>query len=191
MLNALRLDVVSGGYHFAIRVSTSGSPTATQGIVLVDGTIDPFGRISVASRTPSGPPMCPICLARGTRIATPHGDVAVEDLRVGDVVWTLDAGGRRVAAPLVDIGSMPVPPTHEVVHLALDDGRSVFASPGHPTADGRHVGDLVVGDELDGAHVTSTERVPYAGGATFDVLPAGASGAYWADGVLLGSTLGE
>jgi hypothetical protein len=31
--------------------------------------------------------------------------------------------------------------------------------------------------------------VRYDGGATFDILPGGVTGAYWANGVLLGSTL--
>ena len=124
-----------------------------------------------------------------TLIATPSGDVAVELLRIGDIVWTSDGRGGRVAAPLVMIGTTPVPPTHEVVRLTLDDGRVVFVSPGHPTADGRRVGDLVAGDTLDGVRVAATERVGYEGGATFDVLPAGATGAYWANGVPLGSTL--
>jgi hypothetical protein len=42
---------------------------------------------------------------------------------------------------------------------------------------------------LDGAHIASVDRVAYAGGATYDILPAGATGTYWANGVLLGSTL--
>jgi hypothetical protein len=75
------------------------------------------------------------------------------------------------------------------VSLALDDGRLVLVSPGHPTSDGRRVGDLSVGDKLDGARIASVARVTYAGGATYDVLPAGATGAYWANGVLLRSTL--
>ena len=37
--------------------------------------------------------------------------------------------------------------------------------------------------------MTSVGRVRYDGGATFDILPAGATGLYWANGVLLGSTL--
>lgn len=37
-----------------------------------------------------------ICFAAGTRIATPDGDVAVEDLAVGDEVLTADEGGRPV-----------------------------------------------------------------------------------------------
>ena len=183
MLNALRLEQVSGGFHF---LAVFGTP---QQASRVDGTIDQRGNVSVASRTPSGQPPCPICLARGTRIATPSGDIAVEDLRVGDVVWTLDAAGSRVALPLVDIGSTPVPATHRIVQLRLSDGRAVDVSPGHPTADGRKVGDLAAGDRYDGAVVVSAELIPYAGGATFDVLPAGATGTYWANGVLLGSTI--
>ena len=145
--------------------------------------------MTVATRQQAGPPQCPICLALGTRIATPSGDVAVQDLRAGDVVWTVDANGARVSAALVAVGNTPVPATHVVVRLALDDGRSLYVSPGHPTADGRHIGDLAAGDTLDGARIASVDRVAYAGGATYDILPAGTTGAYWANGVLLGSTL--
>src|SRR5712691_4557795 len=172
MLNALRLEQESGGFHF---LAIFGS---TQQGTRVDGTIDQRGNVTVASRTPSGPPPCPICLARGTRIATPSGDAAVEDLRVGDVVWTLDASGAGVAAPLVSVGSTPVPSTHQVVQLVLSDGRAVSVSPGHPTADGRQVGDLVAGETYDGARIVTAERISYGGGATFDILPAGATGFY-------------
>jgi hypothetical protein len=188
MLNALRLEQISAGFHFNGVFVGFGSPTTT-GEARIDGTIDQQGGITVASSTPSGRPPCPICLARGTRIATPSGDVAVEELRIGDVIWTLDAAGTRVALPLVEIGSTPVPATHRVVQLRLSDGRAVDVSPGHPTVDGRKVGDLAAGDRYDGAIVVSAELNPYAGGATFDVLPEGATGTYWANGVLLGSTL--
>ena len=183
MLNAIKLEQVSAGFHF---LGVFGTP---QQASRVEGTIDQRGNVTIAGRTPSGQPPCPICLARGTRIATPSGDVAVEDLKVGDIVWTLDAAGARVAAPLLEIGSTPVPATHRVVQLRLSDGRAVDVSPGHPTADGRNVGDLAPGDGYDGAVVVSAELVSYTGGATFDVLPAGTTGVYWANGVLLGSTI--
>src|SRR5438445_2126666 len=141
MLNKLGLEQVSGGFHF---LAIFGSPSTQQG-TRVDGTIDQRGNVTVASRTPSGPPPCPICLARGTRIATPSGDIAVEDLRVGDSVWTRNSSGARVAAPLVEIGSTPVPATHRVGRLVLSDGREVHVSPGHPTSDGRKVADLKAG----------------------------------------------
>jgi hypothetical protein len=185
MLSALFFEQVGAGFRFT---GVFDGPSNTPTDLRVEGTIDPRGSITIASQTPSGPPQCPICLARGTRIATPSGDIAVEDLRIGDLVWTLDATGARIAAPLVEIGSTPVS-THRVVQLLLSDGRAVDVSPGHPTADGRTVGDLVAADLYDGSVVLSAELIAYAGGVTFDVLPAGATGIYWANGVLLGSTL--
>lgn len=183
-LNVLQLQPVNDVFGFAY-LAQKTDKTGER----VDGRVTATGRVVILSRTPSGAPNCPICLAVGTRIATPSGDVAVEALRVGDIVWTIRPDGARVAAPLVGIGSTPVPATHEVVRLVLGDGRIVLVSPGHPTADGRRVGDMRAGDTIDGALVLSSDRVAYSGGFTFDVLPAGATGAYWANGVLLGSTL--
>jgi hypothetical protein len=184
-LNVLQLQsTTNNAWGFAyLAMKNVGGGERVEGRVIADGSV------SVLTRQQSGPPSCPICLALGTRIATPNGEIAVQELRVGDVVWTLDPSGARVSAPLVAVGSTPVPATHIVVRFALDDGRLVYVSPGHPTADGRHVGGLAAGETLDGAHVASVDRVAYAGGATYDILPAGTTGAYWANGVLLGSTL--
>jgi len=76
-----------------------------------------------------------------------------------------------------------------MVHLVLADGRELLASPGHRTADGRALGDLQKGDELDGSTITHWALVPYAGERTYDLLPAGPTGRYWANGILLSSTL--
>lgn len=86
--------------------------------------------------------------------------------------------GRRGHRP--DTGS---------IHLVLADGRSVTASPGHPLADGRLLGDLRPGDVVDGSQVARADLVPYAGEATFDIVVSGATGTYFIDGIALGSTL--
>ena len=186
MLRALVLQPVAGVFRFDyVAASAAGAQVGWH----VAGTIDAAATISLVRRDPSGPPPCPICLARGTMISTPGGSIAVEDLRIGATVWTADPSGNPIRGRVLLIGSTPVPPTHRVVHLVLADGRTLEASPRHPLTDGRLLGDLRVGDEVDGSQVASAELAPYAGGMTFDLLPAGPTGAYWADGILLGSTL--
>jgi hypothetical protein len=44
---------------------------------------------------------------------------------------------------------------------------------------------------VDGAVVVRADRVPYGSGTTFDLLPSGPTGRYWAEGIPLASTLGR
>jgi hypothetical protein len=186
-LNAIVLDPVGdGSYRFDYL--NMPAPGASDGR-RTTGTIDSGGSIAIEQQQPAGAPNCPICLARGTRIATPDGDVAIEDIRVGMRVWSIDEAGRRIVETVVRIGQTPVPDSHEVVRLVLDDGRVVRASPGHPLADGRRLGMIRAGDRVAGATVVSANLERYEGGFTFDLLPTGPTGVYIADGVPLGSTL--
>ncbi|NNM57691.1 Hint domain-containing protein [Acidocella sp.] len=79
------------------------------------------------------------CYARGTRIATGRGEVAVEDLRIGDAVPTMHAGMQKIkwigmrgyAAPFANHAKvLPIC----VRAGALGEGvpsRDLFVSPGH------------------------------------------------------------
>ena len=136
----------------------------------------------------SKPRMCPQCLAGSSMIDTPAGNVRVKDLQKGMSVWTTDSDLHRISG-IVEVTSKVSVSNHTVIRLTLSDGRNIFVSPGHPTVDGRTVGTLTVGDTYDGATVASAERVPYTEDATYDLLPSGDTGFYWADGILLGSTL--
>jgi hypothetical protein len=185
-LRALVQTKTGDSYTFEIRVQTKGSNNAVE---LVAGSVRVDGLVTVTSRTASGMPPCPICLAAATLIATPSGDIAVTQVTRGMLVWTVGADGSREAAPVLEIGSTEVPSGHLMVHLRLADGRQLLASPGHRTSDGRPLGSLASGDGLDGSTITSWELVPYAGERTYDILPAGATGRYWANGILLSSTL--
>jgi hypothetical protein len=155
----------------------------TMGIVNADGSM------VIEQQAAAGEPVCPICLARGTRIDTPSGSIAVEDLRLGDSIWTLDGAGRRVAGTVIALGSTAAPADHQVIRLTLADGRSVTASRGHPLADGRTLGSLTLGDVVDGSPITSLESLPYSGGETFDLVASGATGTYLSNGIPLGTTL--
>lgn len=161
--------------------ATEGTRTA--------GLLDDHGQITIEQQAPAGEPPCPICLARGTLIDTPGGPVPVERLGLGDPIWTLDARGRRVAGTVIALGSTTAPREHEVVRLVLADGRTVTASPGHPLSDGRLLGDLQVGDTVDGSRVVGADRLSYSFGETFDLLASGETGLYFAGGIALGSTI--
>jgi hypothetical protein len=185
-LKASALDPVGDLQHFALTFADPNDSTRT---IFMEGTIDQYGAIQVTRRESRGRLNCPICLAIGTMIDTPAGPARVEDVRPGTLVWTADGAGRRVVATVKRTSRTPVPRSHEVVHVRLQDGRELYASPGHPSASGQPLAELVPGDVLDTSTVVVAERVNYWYAATFDLLPAGPTGEYWANGILLRSTL--
>lgn len=184
---AVQLDPIGDGvYRFdylAQPVGGGAMGTRTAGI------INTKGLIKIEQQAAAGEPMCPICLARGTRIDTPDGSIAVQDLRLGDAIWTLDTDGRRVAGTVIALGSTTAPANHHVIRLTLADGRSVTASPGHPLADGREFGSLAIGDRVDGSVVTGLQTILYFESQTFDLVASGATATYFSDGIPLASTL--
>jgi hypothetical protein len=179
----LAVEMTTSGdtYHFILRVGEGQGER-------IEGTITRSGKIKVLNREPSFNTY-PICLAKGTLIDTPSGPVPVEQFLKGMAVWTVDDSGRRIAAAVVETEVTSVPSFFQVVMVRLNDGRTVTASWGHPTLEGRALGNYQVGDTLDGALVITVENVIYNGGATYDLLPAGSTGLYWANGILLKSTL--
>jgi len=187
VLVSISLDPAgNGAYRFDyVAQPVGGASLGTE----TTGTIDSHGAIAVQATATAGMPNCPICLARGTRIDTPTGSIAVERLSLGDRIWTLDLAGHRVAGIVIALGSTLAPASHRVIDLVLADGRSVTASPGHPLADGRPLGALRVGDLVDGSRVVSLASNPYGGGETFDLVVSGPTRVYLSDGIPLGSTL--
>ena len=181
-LAAILTKPIAGGYRFQMRV------TEGDRIEALVGEIDVYGRIRVTSRDPTSG-TCPICLAEGTRIDTPDGQIPIETIRVGTIVWSMDDGGIRVAVRVEQVGQATAPTGHVIIRLVLKDGRSLLASPGHPLSDGRLLGELRAGDAVDGSEVLLVEQLAYPGTTLFDLLPASATRWYWADGIPLGSTL--
>lgn len=167
-------------YQFTLRVREGEGE-------LIEGTITPSGKITVLKRETSFNTY-PICLARGTMIDTPDGPVPVEQFRKGMVVWTADHTGKRTPSIVIETAVTQVPLSFQITRLTLNDGRVLIASAGHPTAEGRVLGDYGPGDTLDGALVAAVEQLGYDG-VTYDLLPSGETALYWANRVLLKSTL--
>jgi hypothetical protein len=182
-LNTIRLEQTGEQYTFSLR-----TPEGEGDGFAIEGLISREGVVTITKNEPILN-TCPICLAGTTRIDTPSGPVFVKDLRIGMPVWTADTSGTRRPGVIREIVRRPVPAGFRIIHLVLDNGHELFASPGHPTVDGRTIGDLAVGDMVDNARVAIVEHVPYQETATYDVLPSGGSGSYWANGILLRSTI--
>jgi hypothetical protein len=130
------------------------------------------------------------CAAPDTPVATPDGDRAISELRAGDLVYTVE-NGAVVVAPVALARRRPAPDGHRVLRITLASGRSFRMSAGHPTADGAILHDLLPGDVLGDAEVVRIDDEPYGATHTYDILPASATGAYFAAGALVGSTLHE
>ncbi len=148
------------------------------------------GNAAEFTYTEKQPPFeCPICLSGKTMIDTPNGLVNVKELSYGMRVWSADEGGNRIEATILRATKTSVPSTHRVVHLLLEDGRELFVSPRHPLPNGDAVQTVKAGDIMDGSMVITSELIPYAEEYTYDILPSGETGVYWANGIPMKSTL--
>ncbi len=135
------------GVHETITGSTGGSVLSLGsvggggGLTLNFGVAPTPGWAFVATTSGANTNITLVaCYAEGTRIATPHGAVAVEDLRAGDLVLThrgADQPVRWVGHRRVDCASHPRPesvlPVRVRAHAfaANQPARDLFLSPDH------------------------------------------------------------
>ena len=110
-------------------------------------------------------------------------------MKVGMPVWSVNKKGEKVKATVLVVSRSPVPAAHMVIHILLADGREAWVSPDHPLTNALTARDLAVGDAYDGSVVLEAAAVPYWDDATYDILPSGDTGYYWANGILFASTL--
>ena len=132
------------------------------------------------------PPGCPvpICLSPNTRIRTDGIQKRVQDIKEGDIVLTDNEKPVKVLkTSKVEVKN------HKILYIVLNDSTVLEISPGHPTSDGRLFKDLKVGDFLDKKMVIKTKLIQYDYKYTYDILPDSKTGNYYANGVLIGSTL--
>lgn len=177
---AVKLIVSGDTNNFILRVGEGEGER-------IEGTITNSGKIKIRKKESSFNTY-PICLAKGTLIDTPDEPISIDQLHRGMSVWTLDGTGDRSSAIVIETNRTSVPASFQMTRIRLSDGRTVTASPRHPTAEGRILGDYHVDDTLNGALIVAVEHVSY-NGYTYDILPSGTTGLYWANGILLQSTL--
>ncbi len=121
------------------------------------------------------------CLAEGTRVLTPEGTVAVENLKKGDAVWSVIDGKLRRAEVRALIKVQP----EEYLEVSAGDTR-LEVTPEHPMmvarGEYRLAGQIQAGDtvywvhnaKLDECEVRSVRRIPAKGPAyNLLVFPGG------------------
>lgn len=131
------------------------------------------------------------CLPPQTQIASLQESISIADLLVGDSVLTLNKSGEEVMMPILFVHRVEVEADHQLLLLRLEDGRELSATPEHPDRFGRPLEVYEIGDNLDGSVIIEKRIIPYKREATWDILPAGETGAYQANGIWIGSTLKE
>ena len=94
--------------------------------------------------------------------------------------------GQLAIVPVVRTRRTEVSDTGRAAGLAERLGLQI--SPGHPTVDDRRFDTLVRGERIDGVEILTVDIV-HGHDATYDILPDSDTGAYFAGGVLIGSTL--
>lgn len=131
------ITVTMGGVNVTITGVTfyvTGQPavfTPTDGTVLQDATFISSTFVNSSTQIPVGS-FGPPCFTRGTLIATPDGDVLIEDLRPGDMVLTLDHGPQPLL--LVSCNTFPATGRNAPVHIrkgALGNDKDLLVSQQH------------------------------------------------------------
>ena len=76
-----------------------------------------------------------------------------------------------------------------ILRKLLDSARDFILSSPTFLYDGKFFGKLLVDETLDGSKITSVNQELYNGIYTYDILPSGNTGDYWANGILVKSSL--
>lgn len=178
---------VDNGTSITLYVDDSVSNGCTETLTLI--SVDVAAKTATFDKETDYNRPCPICLSEGTLIDTPEGQIAVENIKTGTKVWTTNLLGEKISTEILMVSKSLAPVGHEMQKIILEDGRTLEVSPLHPTADGRFAFTLKAGEASEGSKIISNERLAYSRKFTYDILPAGDAGTYWANGILIGSTL--
>jgi hypothetical protein len=178
-----KADVYTWNIEDVCIPSAKEQPTLTD---LGDGTL----LYKYSDREFRGTPNRCKCLPPSTLITTPNGDVAIHQLKENDIVLTTNLKGEAVEAPIKITNKVLVSEVHSMIVFELADGRKLQVTAEHPSAIvSKSIDQYCIGEEIDGSVIIQKSVVIYNEEYTYDILPAGETGYYWANGILIGSTL--
>lgn len=77
---------------------------------------------------------CPDCVPPGTRILTPNGSVSIEDIKIGDIVYTyMHSDSSDPSIRVSDVVEQVFAREYdgELIHIELENGKYVEVTPEH------------------------------------------------------------
>ena len=108
------------------RISTGSWEGAGQ--EAINGAADGF-MIGAISGAVTGALTSPYCFVAGTLVQTEEGEMPIEEIKVGDLVWAWDEETNDVA--LRPVLETYINETDELVHVFVN-GEEIISTPGHP-----------------------------------------------------------
>lgn len=129
------------------------------------------------------------CLPAATLISTSLGAHAVSELKVNDLVWSYNSNNEKILVPIKKMNIQAIPKGYQMIELLLSDGRKLTVSPLHPDRYGCPLDELQAGDFFNESKVISKSIVVYNKPYTYDLLPDSETRLYFANDILVGSTL--
>lgn len=136
-----------------------------------------------------GDETCCHCLSKGTMILTSEGLREVEKVKVGDRVYSVNKSGKKVLRSIINTAKVKAGNNHKMLFIELANGISIKMSVEHPDKNGLPMIEAVKKGELNGIEIKDISLVSYMNRYTYDLLTDGENGVYFANGILLGSTL--
>lgn len=130
------------------------------------------------------------CLPSSTQILTSKSSISIDQLKEKDSILTMNLKGKISTMPIKLINKVLVSHQHTMIILDLADGRKLQVTPEHPSAiPNKTIDEFEIGELFDGSKIINKLKIDYKEEYTYDILPEGETGFYWANGILIGSTL--
>lgn len=182
-VNPLSIDTTLFCINENIHYTKRGGAYTFHGILKWNGQMQ---LISIETREPNP---CPVCFSPETPISTPNGEIPINQLQIGNEIYSLDENGKQMIVNIVQKDSMNVGNTHHVLEIEYENGEKIYVSPNHPDAKDIPVMHWKAEEVKDNQIIKQVKVVPYTHTHTYDILPNSKSRAYLVKGVWMKSTL--
>lgn len=96
----------------------------------VENVAKSFMMSAIMSAVMVGSGLVKACFIEGTQVSTVNGFTSIEDVKVGDLVYSFDEATKNIA--LMPVTNVMVSETKDICNIALDNGEMITSTALHP-----------------------------------------------------------